>query len=293
MVCYGFRYYDPETGRWPNRDPIGEQGGYNLYGFVGNRTPKRWDYLGLKLLIHADLAEYAVSELNKFFQTFFGEGFEFYIEEIIEESNYTRLTGGSNWYKKNVSPALRKDLKENRGIKCEYGNIKIRSKYKFDTFDEREKTLDSILKSNKDNEKLNEEKLRPVIQLANWFQNIIEGETVYGSENVTYFVEYDPGADLEDNAWGYLSGFRTGNEGSLTTFIGKKPLTYRSESDPKVIRPGPWIRTFVHEIVGHSYLGHGHEKGKEVDPVINTVNKMVMDPLMLERRHPNYYIRVY
>ena len=35
-LYYGFRYYDPETGRWPSRDPIGEQGGVNLYGFVGN-----------------------------------------------------------------------------------------------------------------------------------------------------------------------------------------------------------------------------------------------------------------
>lgn len=33
---YGYRYYDPVTGRWPSRDPIGEQGGVNLYGFVGN-----------------------------------------------------------------------------------------------------------------------------------------------------------------------------------------------------------------------------------------------------------------
>lgn len=33
---YGYRYYDPETGRWLNRDPIGEMGGLNLYGFVGN-----------------------------------------------------------------------------------------------------------------------------------------------------------------------------------------------------------------------------------------------------------------
>ena len=35
---YGFRYYDPVTGRWPSRDPIGEIGGLNLYGFVRN-TP--------------------------------------------------------------------------------------------------------------------------------------------------------------------------------------------------------------------------------------------------------------
>ena len=44
---YGFRYYDPETGRWPNRDPIEESGGYNLYGFVGNDGVNRLDILGL------------------------------------------------------------------------------------------------------------------------------------------------------------------------------------------------------------------------------------------------------
>src|SRR5690625_4492908 len=33
---YGYRYYQPETGRWLNRDPIGEQGGLDLYEFVYN-----------------------------------------------------------------------------------------------------------------------------------------------------------------------------------------------------------------------------------------------------------------
>ena len=36
LYYYGYRYYDPVTGRWPSRDPIGEKGGVNLYGFVGN-----------------------------------------------------------------------------------------------------------------------------------------------------------------------------------------------------------------------------------------------------------------
>ena len=40
---YGFRYYDPETGRWPNRDPIEEQGGF-LYVMLN--LVNRWDYLG-------------------------------------------------------------------------------------------------------------------------------------------------------------------------------------------------------------------------------------------------------
>ena len=32
---YGYRYYDPVTGRWPSRDPIEDNGGVNLYGMVG------------------------------------------------------------------------------------------------------------------------------------------------------------------------------------------------------------------------------------------------------------------
>jgi RHS repeat-associated protein len=45
---YGYRYYDPVTGRWPSRDPIGERGGLNLYGMVGNDGVGMWDYLGLR-----------------------------------------------------------------------------------------------------------------------------------------------------------------------------------------------------------------------------------------------------
>jgi len=44
---YGYRYYDPATGRWFSRDPIGEQGGTMLYGYVGNDAVGRWDLLGM------------------------------------------------------------------------------------------------------------------------------------------------------------------------------------------------------------------------------------------------------
>ncbi|WP_233468605.1 RHS repeat-associated core domain-containing protein [Akkermansia muciniphila] len=36
LVYYNYRYYNPRDGRWINRDPIAEQGGWNLYGFVRN-----------------------------------------------------------------------------------------------------------------------------------------------------------------------------------------------------------------------------------------------------------------
>ena len=47
VADYGYRYYDPLTGRWPSKDPIGEEGGENLYGFVGNDGVNLWDILGL------------------------------------------------------------------------------------------------------------------------------------------------------------------------------------------------------------------------------------------------------
>jgi RHS repeat-associated protein len=46
LLYYGYRYYDPLTGRWPARDPIEEDGGVNLYGFVGNDGINWWDRLG-------------------------------------------------------------------------------------------------------------------------------------------------------------------------------------------------------------------------------------------------------
>ena len=42
-----YRAYDPALGRWPSRDPIGEEGGLNLYGFVGNDAANGLDILGL------------------------------------------------------------------------------------------------------------------------------------------------------------------------------------------------------------------------------------------------------
>ena len=46
LVYYNYRYYNPELGRWISRDPIEEQGGYNLYGMIGNNPLYGWDDLG-------------------------------------------------------------------------------------------------------------------------------------------------------------------------------------------------------------------------------------------------------
>jgi len=55
MYYYGLRYYNPELGRWVNRDPIEEEGGYNLHGFVENSPLMGVDAQGLLVLIPPDL----------------------------------------------------------------------------------------------------------------------------------------------------------------------------------------------------------------------------------------------
>jgi len=46
VAVYLYRYYDPVNGRWPSRDPIEEEGGLNLYGFVTNSGVNKLEYLG-------------------------------------------------------------------------------------------------------------------------------------------------------------------------------------------------------------------------------------------------------
>ena len=48
---YGYRYLDTQLGRWLSRDPIGEEGGENLYAFVENNGGNNSDVLGQKVKI--------------------------------------------------------------------------------------------------------------------------------------------------------------------------------------------------------------------------------------------------
>lgn len=43
LLYYGYRYYNPSTGRWISRDPLGERGGINLCGFVQNDPTGSFD----------------------------------------------------------------------------------------------------------------------------------------------------------------------------------------------------------------------------------------------------------
>lgn len=46
----GHRYYNPATGRWLSRDPIEENGGINIYGYLQNDSVNTIDLLGLLII---------------------------------------------------------------------------------------------------------------------------------------------------------------------------------------------------------------------------------------------------
>jgi hypothetical protein len=48
LYYFGYRFYDPNLQRWLNRDPILENGGINLYGFIENDPVQYVDVWGLK-----------------------------------------------------------------------------------------------------------------------------------------------------------------------------------------------------------------------------------------------------
>ncbi|HWA09836.1 MAG TPA: RHS repeat-associated core domain-containing protein [Opitutaceae bacterium] len=46
LLWYGYRFYDPELGRFVGRDPLEEKGGLHLYAFTKNNPVNAWDEFG-------------------------------------------------------------------------------------------------------------------------------------------------------------------------------------------------------------------------------------------------------
>ena len=68
LIYYNYRHYNPTDGRWINRDPIAEQGGINLYGFIRNTPLAFMDWLGGRPLTtqEYEIVEKLVDLSNKY-----------------------------------------------------------------------------------------------------------------------------------------------------------------------------------------------------------------------------------
>jgi RHS repeat-associated protein len=99
LYYYGFRYYSPRLGRWLNRDPIGEEGGINLYGIVQNNAISKYDPLGE---CSAQSLANARSLLTSYLETALGLPFVFPLhsnnphQHCVWNCRMTRVMGASN-----------------------------------------------------------------------------------------------------------------------------------------------------------------------------------------------------
>lgn len=53
LLYYGFRYYEPGSGKWLSKDPLAENGGLNLYSFLANNGTNAIERLGIDGLVVA------------------------------------------------------------------------------------------------------------------------------------------------------------------------------------------------------------------------------------------------
>jgi len=60
LVDFGYRFYVSGIGRWLNRDPIGVEGGINLYGYVGNNPVNFVDPYGDKSYTQKEVDDLSV-----------------------------------------------------------------------------------------------------------------------------------------------------------------------------------------------------------------------------------------
>ncbi|MCX7001703.1 MAG: RHS repeat-associated core domain-containing protein [bacterium] len=47
LYYFGFRWYDPDTGTWTTKDPLGLDQGYNVYNYLYNDPLNGVDIYGL------------------------------------------------------------------------------------------------------------------------------------------------------------------------------------------------------------------------------------------------------
>ena len=72
LIYYNYRHLNPHDGRWISRDPIAEQGGWNLFAFVNNNGIINFDYLGKGYLARRPLAHTAFTHDGEKYYTIHG-----------------------------------------------------------------------------------------------------------------------------------------------------------------------------------------------------------------------------
>ena len=104
-----YRAYNPLTGRWLSRDPIGENGGLNVYGYVGNDPLGSVDPLGLLVNVTLDKSSGVITvQDNNTRQSVSAYGFTgSHNPSAFDPEPWKEipLPNGTYWLTQNIGPA--------------------------------------------------------------------------------------------------------------------------------------------------------------------------------------------
>ena len=70
LYDFGLRDYLPKLGRWTSRDPIEEEGGNNIYGFILNNPINYIDFLGMQCKCNVTENDISINYFGKRAQKF-------------------------------------------------------------------------------------------------------------------------------------------------------------------------------------------------------------------------------
>ncbi len=87
LVDFGYRFYVADTGRWLNRDPIGVEGGINLYTYVLNDPINFYDPYGLFGVVDFPTIPQPIVDMTAGFGDTLSFGFTDWVRDQIDTNS--------------------------------------------------------------------------------------------------------------------------------------------------------------------------------------------------------------
>ncbi len=219
LYYYGYRYYDPATGRWVNRDPIEEDGGLNLYAFVLNGPINQFDAYG---------------ETTETLSSVFKKG-------TITYADFENAIKNNPAAKGLMEKAYRGTTSSLRGAFSSLGAAIIYVLYKFEALNPQEMCLKAIVDDFKGTYKLNNEEVQALTSLI---RSGVEGKEALlskfqGSEKLPiYWVLQSEWPNIYENTRNFMNKFLGGSRLDILNYNGRlSPQTELNRALVATLKP--------------------------------------------------------
>ena len=95
---YGYRFYDPEMEKWMSRDPMGEQGGENLYEFCRSDPVTHCDIDGRFVAVNNPISDIVVNIVDQWNtpDKFKESGYHFWRDNFVTAPHWQKVM--DDWY---------------------------------------------------------------------------------------------------------------------------------------------------------------------------------------------------